>query len=85
MGPTLPVTTASAPSRATVSADWMPAPCRGCAHAERDWGGCRCQAFALTGDAAATDPACALSPHHGLLAEAIAGAGATTFRYREFG
>ncbi|NMJ40842.1 pyrroloquinoline quinone biosynthesis protein PqqE [Roseomonas sp. JC162] len=65
--------------------DWMPAPCRGCAHAERDWGGCRCQAFALTGDAAATDPACALSPHHGLLAEAIAEAGATTFRYREFG
>ena len=65
--------------------EWMPAPCRGCAHAEEDWGGCRCQAFALTGDAAATDPACALSPHHGLLAEALAEAGADEFRYRGFG
>jgi pyrroloquinoline quinone biosynthesis protein E len=63
----------------------MPEPCRGCAHAERDWGGCRCQAFALTGDANATDPACALSPHHALLADAIAAAGAASFRYREFG
>jgi pyrroloquinoline quinone biosynthesis protein E len=65
--------------------DWMPQPCRGCEHAERDWGGCRCQAFALTGDAAATDPACALSPDHGLLAAAVAEAGAPDFRYREFG
>lgn len=63
---------------------WMPEPCRGCEWAERDWGGCRCQAFALTGDAAATDPACALSPRHGLLARALAEAGATAFRYREF-
>ena len=63
---------------------WMPEPCRGCAHAERDWGGCRCQAFALTGDAANTDPACALSPHHGLLAGAVAAAGDDTLRYREF-
>ena len=55
---------------------WMPEPCRGCERAERDWGGCRCQAFALTGDAAATDPACALSPDHGLLAAAVAEAGA---------
>ena len=46
---------------------WMPPPCQGCAHAEKDWGGCRCQAFALTGDAAATDPACALSPHRAAL------------------
>jgi pyrroloquinoline quinone biosynthesis protein E len=64
---------------------WMPAPCQGCENAERDWGGCRCQAFALTGDAAATDPACALSPHHNLLAEALGEAGASAFRYREFG
>ncbi|MGG5819028.1 pyrroloquinoline quinone biosynthesis protein PqqE [Falsiroseomonas sp. HW251] len=63
---------------------WMPPPCRGCERAERDWGGCRCQAFALTGDAAATDPACALSPHHGLLAAAVAEAGTARFRYREF-
>ena len=65
--------------------DWMPAPCRGCEHAERDWGGCRCQAFALTGDAAATDPACALSPYHHLLAEAVAEARQEgEFHYRAF-
>ena len=44
--------------------DWMAEPCRSCEHRERDLGGCRCQAFALTGDANATDPACSLSPHH---------------------
>ena len=66
---------------------WMPAPCRGCAHAEEDWGGCRCQAFALTGDAAATDPACALSPRHHLLDLAVQEAAAATgdFTYREMG
>ena len=63
---------------------WMPPPCRGCTHAEKDWGGCRCQAFALTGDAASTDPACTLSPHHGMLAAAVAEAGTTAFRYRAF-
>lgn len=61
---------------------WMPAPCRGCAHAERDWGGCRCQAAALLGDAAQTDPACALSPHHAVLREAVETAGAEGFAYR---
>ncbi len=44
--------------------DWMPEPCRSCDRREIDWGGCRCQAFALTGDAAATDPACEKSPEH---------------------
>jgi pyrroloquinoline quinone biosynthesis protein E len=63
---------------------WMPSPCQGCENAERDWGGCRCQAFALIGDAAATDPACALSPHHAILASAIAEAGDAAFIYREF-
>ena len=43
---------------------WMPEPCRNCERREIDWGGCRCQAFALTGDAANTDPVCALSPLH---------------------
>jgi pyrroloquinoline quinone biosynthesis protein E len=64
---------------------WMPEPCRGCEQAEQDWGGCRCQAFALTGDAANTDPACALSPHHDVLSLAVgaaAGAG-EGFTYRE--
>ena len=42
--------------------DWMPEPCRSCARREIDFGGCRCQAFALTGDARATDPVCHLSP-----------------------
>ena len=52
------------------STDWMPEPCRSCDRKEIDWGGCRCQAFALLGDAGATDPACALSPDHHVMAEA---------------
>ena len=52
---------------------WMPQPCRDCELRELDFGGCRCQAFQLTGDAAATDPACSLSPHHDLIATARAG------------
>ncbi|SDB46684.1 pyrroloquinoline quinone biosynthesis protein PqqE [Belnapia rosea] len=66
---------------------WMPAPCQGCSRAEADWGGCRCQAFALTGDAAAADPACALSPHHALLALALEDAdrAGEAFTYREPG
>lgn len=44
--------------------DWMKEPCRSCSRREIDHGGCRCQAFALTGDAANTDPACSLSPVH---------------------
>jgi pyrroloquinoline quinone biosynthesis protein E len=44
--------------------DWLPEPCRSCALKEIDFGGCRCQALALTGDATATDPACELSPLH---------------------
>lgn len=45
--------------------DWMEEPCRSCERKELDWGGCRCQAFALAGRAEATDPACSLSPLHG--------------------
>jgi pyrroloquinoline quinone biosynthesis protein E len=46
--------------------DWMPEPCRACplGRQEVDWGGCRCQALRLTGDAAATDPVCRFSPQH---------------------
>jgi pyrroloquinoline quinone biosynthesis protein E len=43
---------------------WMKEPCRSCSRREIDFGGCRCQALALTGDAANTDPACSLSPLH---------------------
>lgn len=65
---------------------WMPEPCRSCERREIDWGGCRCQAFALTGDAARTDPACALSPDHELLAEARGDAAGATpgLVYRQY-
>src|SRR5436190_882548 len=46
---------------------WMKEPCRSCAHRERDFGGCRCQAHALTGDPTRTDPACRWAPDHPLL------------------
>jgi PqqA peptide cyclase len=51
--------------------DWMLEPCRGCERREIDWGGCRCQAMAIAGDAAATDPACVKSPLHARMAELI--------------
>ncbi|MBV9229458.1 MAG: SPASM domain-containing protein, partial [Chloroflexi bacterium] len=44
--------------------DWMPEPCQSCPRREIDFGGCRCQAFLLTGDETNTDPVCGLSPHH---------------------
>lgn len=44
--------------------DWMREPCRSCERREIDWGGCRCQAMAIAGDPAATDPACIKSPIH---------------------
>ena len=47
--------------------DWMPEPCRSCDQREVDWGGCRCQALAIAGDAGATDPACAFSGAHATL------------------
>ncbi len=51
--------------------EWMKEPCRSCPERTRDLGGCRCQAFMLTGDARATDPVCTLSPNHRLITEAI--------------
>jgi pyrroloquinoline quinone biosynthesis protein E len=52
--------------------DWMPEPCRSCPldRQEVDFGGCRCQALALTGDASATDPVCHFSPHNSIVVEA---------------
>ena len=44
--------------------DWMPKTCKSCPRMEIDWGGCRCQAFAITGKAANMDPACEFSEHH---------------------
>lgn len=46
---------------------WMKAPCRECPERERDLGGCRCQAWAMTGELAAPDPACSRAPQHGLV------------------
>ena len=67
--------------------DWMREPCRSCERRTIDWGGCRCQALALAGDASATDPACWKSPDHARIAamaaaEAEADAGA--IRWRSF-
>jgi pyrroloquinoline quinone biosynthesis protein E len=62
---------------------WMQEPCKSCDQRHRDFGGCRCQAFALVGNAAATDPACALSSQHSVILAAHAAAEATSdFRYR---
>ncbi|MGH3823474.1 MAG: pyrroloquinoline quinone biosynthesis protein PqqE [Pseudonocardiaceae bacterium] len=55
--------------------EWMPEPCRSCPRKEIDFGGCRCQAFALTGDAAQTDPVCQLSPDHHVIDAALSSAG----------
>jgi PqqA peptide cyclase len=67
--------------------DWMAEPCKSCERREIDWGGCRCQAFLLAGDAARTDPVCALSPDHGLVETAVAQSEgpAPTFVYRQYG
>jgi pyrroloquinoline quinone biosynthesis protein E len=63
---------------------WMPEPCRSCSRRTIDFGGCRCQAYHLTGDAAATDPVCTLAPTHGLIdaARAEAAASNAALRYR---
>ena len=52
--------------------DWMKEPCRSCPEKKKDFGGCRCQAYLMTGDAANADPVCDKSPHHQLVLDAIA-------------
>jgi pyrroloquinoline quinone biosynthesis protein E len=51
--------------------DWMPEPCRSCERRTEDFGGCRCQAFLLAGDATVTDPACSLAPSHSIVEAAV--------------
>jgi len=51
---------------------WMKEPCRSCPERYRDFGGCRCQAYLLTGDPDNADPVCDLSPHHELVTAAVA-------------
>lgn len=66
---------------------WMKEPCRSCERKELDFGGCRCQAMTLAGDATATDPACSLSPLHQqvvALAEADAASDRSDFIYRTY-
>ncbi|WKW51870.1 pyrroloquinoline quinone biosynthesis protein PqqE [Rhodomicrobium lacus] len=67
--------------------EWMKEPCGTCPRRDVDFGGCRCQAFALTGDVEATDPACSLSPHHGLMAALAEASNAAPppFLYRRIG
>ena len=50
---------------------WMPEPCRSCDRRKEDFGGCRCQAYLLMGDASATDPVCELAPLHQLIGDAV--------------
>ncbi|MCF3134379.1 pyrroloquinoline quinone biosynthesis protein PqqE [Streptomyces olivochromogenes] len=65
---------------------WMPEPCRGCALRAADHGGCRCQAYALTGDATRTDPACRHAPDHHLVRDLVHGPRETSaYAYREGG
>ena len=67
--------------------EWMPEPCQSCDRREIDWGGCRCQAFALTGDAGNTDPACEFSPHRDVLEMPLkeSNVAAPDFIYRRIG
>jgi PqqA peptide cyclase len=61
---------------------WMQEPCRSCARRDIDFGGCRCQAFALTGDARATDPVCHLAPNHAEVAALAALRDDAPYAYR---
>ena len=51
--------------------EWMQEPCRSCPEKTKDFGGCRCQAYMLTGDATAADPVCDKSPHHQRLRDEV--------------
>jgi pyrroloquinoline quinone biosynthesis protein E len=69
--------------------DWMQEPCKSCSRKRVDFGGCRCQALALVGDARATDPVCHLSPHHERIRELAHATSVDTaepaYRYRRIG
>jgi pyrroloquinoline quinone biosynthesis protein E len=62
--------------------DWMQEPCKSCARRDQDFGGCRCQAFLLTGDARAADPVCHLSPYHPLIERLAAAREDAAYSYR---
>jgi pyrroloquinoline quinone biosynthesis protein E len=62
--------------------DWMQEPCKSCERREQDFGGCRCQAFLIAGDARAADPVCHLSPHHALVEQLAAAREDADYAYR---
>lgn len=67
--------------------DWMQQPCRSCDRKSLDFGGCRCQAYLIAGDAAAADPVCSLAPLRMRVDEEVAKAGgppAQPWVYRKF-
>jgi pyrroloquinoline quinone biosynthesis protein E len=64
---------------------WMREPCVSCARRDVDFGGCRCQAFLLTGDARAADPVCHLSPHHARVVELAVAQDGAPYVYRRYG
>jgi pyrroloquinoline quinone biosynthesis protein E len=78
----------SAAMNAYRGTDWMREPCRSCERREIDFGGCRCQAMMVAGNAAETDPACSLSPHHARMTEMAvldSVSDVTDFSYRRIG
>ena len=82
--PLADIWTSSAAFNAFRGESWMPEPCRSCERRTLDYGGCRCQAYHLTGDAARTDPVCKLAPDHALIekARAVAAKQPPPFKYR---
>jgi pyrroloquinoline quinone biosynthesis protein E len=63
--------------------EWMEEPCRSCPEKEKDFGGCRCQAYMMTGDAAAADPVCDKSSHHEALQADVASIAKTSSHKNE--
>lgn len=63
--------------------DWMREPCKSCERRDRDFGGCRCQAFLIAGDARAADPVCHLSPHHALVVQMAEERAEVDYSYRK--
>ena len=61
---------------------WMEEPCKSCSRREQDFGGCRCQAFLITGNARTADPVCHLSPHHALVEQFAAQREDAAYSYR---
>ncbi|MGZ5803622.1 MAG: pyrroloquinoline quinone biosynthesis protein PqqE [Xanthobacteraceae bacterium] len=63
--------------------DWMPEPCQSCDRRDIDYGGCRCQAFAITGNARAVDPVCHLAPEHDKVVALTADSSAAPYIFRQ--